>query len=112
MTRCLILSARQFSIVDEDKPQSAPFEGVSISYLDLTSPVVPSGPASRSLGVDVFNLSAPKEIWGDLATLPGVFDVDFGMRPGKGGRPSLQVRGLHFVAPFALTETNSPLKKP
>ena len=111
MTRCLIFSARQFSIVDEDKPNSAPYEGVSLSYLDLTAHTPGTRDVSRARGVDVFTISGSKELWASCENLPGFYDVDFAQRPGKGGRPQLQIRALQFLTPFALSETGGVAKK-
>ena len=94
-------------IVDDEKPNSAPYEGVTLSYIDLSMSDV-AEPGRR--GADVFNISGSKDLWDACGSLPGFYDVSFGQRPGKGGRPQIRVLSLEFVAPFAVAENFGPRK--
>ncbi|MDR3289437.1 MAG: hypothetical protein LBT22_08425 [Peptococcaceae bacterium] len=38
----------------------------------------------------------------NIGELPGLYDIDFGQRPGAGGKPTSYVRNLSFVAPVDL----------
>ena len=94
MEKCLILSARRYSFVDDQGKQ---VEGVKATY--LTGDQATGG---DTRGVEPMSISAPLDTWGQLGELPGVYKMDFRQRPGKGGKPTLTLVGFEFVAPAKL----------
>jgi hypothetical protein len=92
MEVCTVLQARRYEFKDDD---GRLIEGVTLIY--LTGDVEKTG---NRRGCAPLTVSAPVEIFADLGPLPGIYGMDFKQRPGKGGRPSLQVVGLHFQTPL------------
>jgi hypothetical protein len=67
-------------------------EGVSLTY--LTDNVENTGDRR---GCEPLKISAPVEVLPLIQAVPGVYNMDFKQRPGKNGRPTLQVVSLAFV---------------
>jgi len=44
-----------------------------------------------------------KEVLGSLKDIPGVYEAEYGMMPGKGNKPSLQLIGFTFVKSIDLS---------
>ena len=63
----------------------------------LTGEVEESANTRGSLPMSI---TAPVDLYADLGPLPGVYDMDFKQRPGKGGKPTLQCTGLKFRSPL------------
>jgi hypothetical protein len=94
MQNCLVLGARRYDFQDESGRRVS---GVTLTYLtgDLEGEADRRGQASLSI-------AAPPDVWHQLQAVPGIYDIDFRQRPGKGGRPQLQAVGVHFLAPVNL----------
>lgn len=97
MENCLILGARRYSFKDEQGQQR---EGVTLTY--LTGEVETEG---DRLGASPMSISGPLDIWRDLRTLPGYYEMEMRQRPGKNGRPSLHLAGVRFVEASELFPT-------
>lgn len=93
METCLLLSARRYSFEGD---RGGNVEGVQLTY--IVSGSVENTENQR--GVAPLTISAPMEVFSKLAAVPGVYDMDFKQRPGKNGRPSLQVVGVTFRQAF------------
>lgn len=65
--------------------------GVTFEYLTGDT-----GDGVDQKGASVMKITAPSEVFGQLQAVPGVYDMDFKQRPGKNGRPSLQLVGIKF----------------
>lgn len=89
MERVLILSARQYAFEDEKGKDVA---GVQLHYVTADLQEL----ADRR-GLEPLTISAPVDVMAQLRDLPGVYQVEFRQRPGKNGRPSLQVVRVGFV---------------
>lgn len=97
METAILLSARRYDFND-DKGKSV--QGVTLQYLTGDTENT-----DTDRGCSVFTITAPFDVWDALKTIPGVYDMDFKQRPGKGGRPTLQCVAANFKAPFdALTK--------
>jgi hypothetical protein len=92
--KCLVFSARRYSFNDD---QGQPVNGVKLFY--LTGDVSAAG---DTRGAEVMNISGPLDLWPQVGDLPGIYDVDFRQRPGRNGKPSLQVAALTFIEKVAL----------
>lgn len=86
----IVISARQFAFKDD---QGRNVEGVTLTYAD---------PAEEATGgrkgLTLMNATAPAVVWDSVQQVPGYYDLDFRMRPGKGGRPVVQLVGADFKA--------------
>jgi hypothetical protein len=51
-------------------------------------------------GTPIMMATAPLEAKSGLAAVPGVYEVDFRMRPGKDNKPTLTPVSLAFVSPW------------
>jgi hypothetical protein len=89
METCVLLAARRYQFTDDKTGR--PVEGVSLTYLTGDSETTPD-----QRGMFPLSITAPLEVFGLLTEVPGVYDMDFKQRPGKGGKPALQVVGLRF----------------
>lgn len=90
MDRVLILAARRYSFKDETSGRLV--EGTTVNYV--------TGDAQESAdsrGLATLTISGPLDVMASLRDLPGVYEVDFKQRPGKNGRPQLQLVGVQFV---------------
>jgi hypothetical protein len=89
METCVLLSARRYQFADDKTGRAV--EGVTLTY--LTGDAETTG---DQRGMFPLSITAPFEVFGTLTEVPGVYDMDFKQRPGKGGKPTLQVVGLRF----------------
>lgn len=87
--RCLVLAARPYDFKDDD---GARVEGVTLHYCT-------SAPeeGARSVGHVPLNISAPVKFFHLLESVPGHYEIEFGQRPGRGGRPAPTVVGMQFL---------------
>lgn len=92
--RCLVLGARPYDFKDDD---GARVEGVTIHY--ITSDPDPS---ARSVGHVPLNVSAPIKFFHLLDKVPGLYDIEFGQRPGRGGRPTVTVVGMEYLGDVSI----------
>lgn len=92
METCVLLSARRYEFTDEKTGR--PVEGVSLTY--LTGEVEKT---DDQRGMFPLSITAPVESFAALQVVPGIYDMDFKQRPGKGGKPTLQCVSLRFKRP-------------
>lgn len=85
---CIVIGARRYEFKDE---QGQMVRGVTFEYLTGDT-----GDGVEQKGATVMKISAAPEVFGQLQAVPGVYDMDFKQRPGKGGRPSLQLVAVKF----------------
>ena len=94
MERCLVLCARRYSFKDEGGRQ---VDGVTLSYLTGDRE-----DGSDRRGMEPLTISGDQRLYSELQELPGVYELDFKQRPGKNGRPTLQVASVRFLGPSLL----------
>ena len=85
-----MLSAKRYNFTNDDGEKVA---GTTLQYLDPVELV--SEEARR--GVEVLTISAPLELFDQLHTLPGSYDLGFRQRPGRNGRPTLTLTSAAFL---------------
>jgi hypothetical protein len=89
MERCLVLCARSYSF---DDASGKHIEGANLTYL---SGDVETGADRR--GMEPLTVSAPVEVLAGLVQLPALCELEFRMRPGSKGRPTLSLTSLKVV---------------
>lgn len=96
MTRVLVLAAKHYDFEDEKGKR---VEGSSLTYL--------TGDTEQTLerrGMEPMTVSVPTDAFGGLREVPGVYDVEFRHRAGKGGRVTVQAAAVSFVEAAPLTD--------
>lgn len=90
MERVVILSARRYEFDDE---KARRIEGTTVTY-------VADDPVDDAMvkGLAPLSISAPVAVFHQLQDVPGVYDIDLKMRPGKGGKATISLVGVQFVA--------------
>ncbi len=83
------MAARPYDFKDDDGSR---VEGATLHYCT-------SDPAmdARSVGHVPLNISAPVKFFHLLDSVPGHYDIEFGQRPGRGGKPQPTVVGMRFI---------------
>jgi hypothetical protein len=101
MARIIIISARNWSFRDE---QGAMRTGVTIEGTEANANAEPD---YRGMGAIKYQASA--EAWETLrnSAIPGVYDVELGLRRGKGGTATASIEGATLVLPIDM----SPVRK-
>lgn len=94
----LVLSVRPYSFEADDGRN---LSGASVTYVDLEADSTP-GPDARSAFAPL-TISAPARLASDFPSVPGVYQLDFTQRRGKGGRPVLALGGATLERPVDLT---------
>lgn len=113
MNRVLILSVRAYNFTNDE---GTVVEGGTVTFIE---PTVPADESRGIRGVPVMTLNCDKSLLPALTLpvdqgtgvsstpvppLPGVFDLEMAMRPGKGNRPVLSLVGVRFVSPVNLAK--------
>ena len=96
METCLLLSARRYSFRDDAARQ---VEGVTLSYLTGERE---EGQDRR--GLEPLTITGGLEVFSGLQEVPGLYEMGFRQRPGKNGRPTLQVVSVRYVGPSMIGE--------
>lgn len=94
----IVLAARRYGFMDEEK--GAKVEGVTLTYFDPEAERHVAG--EDRLGVDLMTISGDLGNFDRLREVPGLYELAFTQRPGKGGRPTLALAGVHFVEAISL----------
>lgn len=86
---CIILSARRYEFKDDKTGELV--KGCSVDYVtgDLAN-------TETQRGAFPLTITAPPDVFGQLQAVPGAYEMDFKQRPGRNGRPTLQLVGLRF----------------
>jgi hypothetical protein len=95
----VILSARRYDFEDDKGKQ---VKGITLTYADPEE-VAEDG----RKGFTLLTINAPDEIWRQLRDEPALYRLDFRQRPGRGGKPVLQVVSCEYVQPFSLALQNA-----
>lgn len=98
MDRVILLSAAPFKFKAEDTGRE--IEGVSLQYVD---PSMVSTSGDR-LGSAPMKASIPAADYHKVRVVPGVYDFDFRLRPGAGGKATVRLADVKFVAAVDLVE--------
>lgn len=92
MPKYEVIYANKFQFTNENTGQLV--QGVSVTYL-------PNDPiqAENSRGKQPLKLSTKFDQWSNIEQVPGVYEMDFGMKAGKGGKPEMTLEGLKYASP-------------
>lgn len=89
MNKCLILGTKSYSF-ENDKNER--IEGAKISYILENKSM-----KENENGYLPLQTTGKLEILGQIKEVPGVYDVEFGMVPGKNNKPQLEITGFKFI---------------
>jgi len=92
----LVLSVRPYSFEADDGRN---LSGASVTYVDLEAETRPEDGS----GYAPLTISAPTRVASDFSKVPGLYDLHFTQRRGKGGRPVLALGGATLERPVDLT---------
>ncbi len=89
--RCLVLGARPYDFKDDD---GARVSGATVHYLVDTP-----GTDAEAVGFLPMNLPASPVVCDEIraAGAPAFYEMEFGQRPGRGGRPQTTLSGVKFI---------------
>ena len=93
--KLILLSAKPWAMADEKTGEMR--SGVVIHYSDGQA-----ANSSQERGIFPMKISAGADLWSQLGALPGVYECDLKMRPGREGKASLTLVGVKFVEPLSL----------
>lgn len=95
MQQYLVLGVRSYRFADQNTGQM--IEGITVHYCDH-SDVTPAG---QGYGMQPMKISAPMNILKKFEKAPGIFKLDFVMRPGHKGQPQLRLADAEFIKPLS-----------
>ncbi len=98
--RCLVLGIRRYGFKDDGSGERV--EGSKISYLTLDAE-----DEEDSRGEIPLEVSAPRSLFEKFDELPAFYDLDFRQRPGRGGKPTLQIAGLKYSGPASIGDAQT-----
>jgi hypothetical protein len=81
----LVLHVRPYDFEGQDKKRH---QGATVTYLDLSA----TAPAPE-VGSSPLKLSVDEQLAKKFTTAPALYDLSFGQRRGKDGKPSLYING-------------------
>lgn len=89
MSQHTVLFARKYDFTADNGQQMA---GVKITYLDQQEQT------KDTRGVPVLICNAPFDVWGELAVVPGKYELEFRYKmDAKINKPVVQIASLEFV---------------
>lgn len=97
--RCILLFVNPYRIVDEKTGDI--LAGLSVTYLG-TSDLSPAVDGNRK-GIPTLKQTFSLDLEKQLQAVPGIYDVEFGLRP-VAGKPTVVPVGLEFVSQVDLKD--------
>ena len=94
-----MLGIRRYGFKDDGGER---VEGSKISYLTLDAE-----DEEDSRGEIPLEVSAARSMFEKFDELPGFYDLDFRQRPGRGGKPTLQLAGLKYSGPASIGDAET-----
>jgi hypothetical protein len=91
----LVLSVRPYSFEADDGRN---LSGASVTYIDLDAEPL----QDQATGFAPLTISAPARLTPDFPKVPGMYQLHFTQRRGKGGRPVLALGGATLERPVDL----------
>lgn len=90
----IVIYAKAWNIMDEKT--GANRAGVSLEYLacENLDPVVNE---DGSMGVRHCKESVPLTMRESIIKVPGIYDLEFGMKPGSKGKMEVKLKGVNYV---------------
>ena len=93
--KLILFSARPWSFSDEKTGEMR--AGVTVQYSDGIAVN-----AGKEKGIFPMTITAPSTIWDQLTVVPGVYECDLKMRPGKDNKATLTLGAAKFLEPLSL----------
>ncbi len=94
-----MLGIRRYGFKDDGGER---VEGSKISYLTLDAE-----DEEDSRGEIPLEVSAPRSMFEKFDDLPAFYDLDFRQRPGRGGKPTLQIAALKYAGPASIGDAET-----
>lgn len=90
----IVIYAKPWQMQDERTGQNR--AGISLEYLACENfePVVNE---DGSMGVRHCKESVPLELSKSITSVPGLYDLEFGMKPGSRGKMEVKLVGLRYL---------------
>lgn len=98
MDRILVIGANRYNFTDEGRT----IAGVNCHYVETYEV---NDPNRR--GLVPMKSPLTDEAFAALTSAPCLADVEFGRRPGKGGKPETFIRGLKVIKPLDLLKAGA-----
>lgn len=91
----VVIYANPWSMIDEKTGKG--MEGITVEYLacENLNPVVNE---DGSLGVRHCKESIPLSLSPEIKQVPGLYELEFGLKPGTKGKMQVKLVGLRFVS--------------
>jgi hypothetical protein len=90
----LVLHVRPYDFEADDGRR---LSGASVTYVDLEAPAPLASDTSPERGLAPLTITAPARITNDFSSVPGLYDLHFHHRRGKGGKPTLALGAAQLV---------------
>jgi hypothetical protein len=87
----MVLNVRSYDFEDEGKR----IKGMSMTYITGDVEAVPT-----RRGVTPMTVSIAQDLYDLMQVVPGVWDIQFSQRPGRGGKPTLTATKAKFRSPL------------
>ncbi len=97
----LILAASRYDFKND---QGEAVSGVKVWYVDAEPEVT-----DNRAGCAPMKANLPLRDWADFGKLPGIYDMDFRMRPGADNKPTLACTGVRYVGAVDFRELLEPV---
>lgn len=90
----VVIYANPWSMTDERTGKA--MEGITVEYLACEN-LNPVTNEDGSMGVRHCKESIPLNLSPELKYVPGVYDLEFGLKPGTKGKMQVKLVGLHYL---------------
>jgi hypothetical protein len=104
----LVINARRYDFAPKDaKEGDANIKGMNLEVLEVGAEV---DNRKDSRGLEVMKVPAHDDCWGQLKSIPGIYDAAVSIKRGKEGKASVKVMGLELVSAVDLGQMEAAKK--
>jgi hypothetical protein len=86
----LVISVKKFDFVSVKGER---VQGMQVFYLDDFQ-----SENGNQKGKEIVKISGPAEVFHDFSHVPGMYRLNFSMRPGSGGKVTVRVQSAQFIS--------------
>jgi hypothetical protein len=86
----LVISVKKFDFVSVKGER---VQGMQVFYLDDFQ-----SQNGNQKGKEIVKISGPAEVFNDFSHVPGMYRLNFSMRPGSGGKVTVRVQSAQFMS--------------
>lgn len=86
----LVISVKKFDFVGSKGDR---VQGMQVFYLDDFQ-----NESGNTKGKEIIKISGPVETFHDFSQVPGMYHLNFAMRPGSGGKVTVRVQSAKFIS--------------